>query len=366
MRTKHLSILPRTTMSTIQVEHSTKTTDALLAELRSGELTIPAHQREFCWPPLKMRLFVDTVQRGMPTQAVIVRNESGIKPSLEDGRQRLTALGDYFDDKYPDEGGKKFSEHTLVNQYRMKTYSFALIRYKNASTEDAIEIFDRFQNGQPLSVGERIFSMSEISPFVKFVQQTLLTAGVGLHDRAKAVWGSRCGADKRRMILLNALALCAGCAWGSGAITMKWEDIRRQKILSNSEWKPANVVAFLERLIAIYTEVEAKQPQGGKKILNQQWKIGTFSGYIIHSLHVHDASEHDAVQRKWIRFLIDERRDTELLDATLHHDVGAARQWTSHRWNMGYLRVFDPEEADRIAAGIDDEAESYEDSGDDE
>lgn len=352
-------------MSTINVEHSTKTADTLITELRSGDLAIPAHQREFCWTPLKMRLFVDTVQRSMPTQTILIRNETGVKPSLEDGRQRLTTLRDYFDDKYPDEGGKKFSEHTAVDQYRMKAYTFAIIRYKNATTEDAIEIFDRHQNGQPLSVGERIFSMSEISPFVKFVQQTLLTAGVGLHDRAKAIWGSRCGADKRRTTLLNAVALCAGCAWGSGAITMKWEDIRRQKILSK-EWTAADVVTLLERLIAIYTEVEAKQPQGGKKILNKQWKIGTFSGYIIHSLHVHDVAEHDSVQRKWIRFLVNERRDTELLDEILHYDVGDARQWTSHRWNMGYLRVFDPEEADRVAPGAKDETESYEESDNDE
>lgn len=314
-------------------------------ELRTNELIVPAHQREFCWTLVKQQRFVDTVQKNMPTQAIISRNEAGVKPSLEDGQQRLTTLRRYFADEFLDEGGKKFSEHSEIKQYQMRRYIFALIRYKNATTEDAIEIFDRFQNGQPLKVGERIHSMSEISPFVRFVRLTLLTVGKGLHDRAEAIWGKQGGTDKSRDKLRNALALCAGCAFGTGAITLKWEDIRRQKILSRSDWSAAAVHTLLEQLIGIYEQVEAKS-SAKSTIRNKQWNVGFSSGYILHSLKLEPRPA--GLVSKWVAFLLKAREDPDLINKVLHIDAGAARAWITNRWKMGYLRVFDPAEAERL------------------
>jgi len=348
-------------MSTIVVEHSTKTVEDLLAELRANELIVPAHQREFCWKLIKQQRFIDTVQKSMPTQAIIIRNETGVKPSLEDGQQRLTTLRKYFADEFADCTGKKYSEHSAIEQYQMRRYIFALIRYKNATTEDAIEIFDRFQNGQPLSVGERIHSMSEISPFVKFVQQTLLTVGSGLHDRAAPIWGLRGGADKNRKNLLNAVALCAGCAFGTAAMTEKWEEIRRMKILSRSDWVVSDIRSLLEQLIYIYEQVEVKSI-GRATVRNKQWKVGMFSGYLIHSLKL-EPRPHGLVA-KWVDFLVSAREDTDLISEVLHIDVGKARFWTAYRWKMGYLRVFDPDEAERLMDEGDSEERSEEGSED--
>lgn len=349
-------------MSSIIVEHSTKTAEDLLIELRTNELVVPPHQREFCWTLVKQQRLVDTVQKNMPTQAIIIRNEPGVKPSLEDGQQRLTTLRKYFGDEFVDGGGKKYSEHSAIEQYQMRRYIFALIRYKNATTEDAIEIFDRFQNGQPLSVGERIHSMSEISPFVQFVRSTLLTVGSGLHDRATAVWGLRGGADKNRKNLLNAVALCAGCAFGTGAMTEKWEDIRRQKILSRSDWAVSDIRSLLEQLLHIYEQVEAKSP-GRATVRNKQWKVGMFSGYLLHSLKL-EPRPHGLVT-KWVDFLVKAREDTDLVEEVLHVDVGKARFWSIHRWKMGYLRVFDPDEAERLVHEGSSEEGSEEGSEDD-
>jgi hypothetical protein len=354
-------------MSSIVVEYSTKTADDLIQEIRSGELIIPPHQREFCWTLARQQRFVDTVQKGMPTQGILIRNETGVKQSLEDGQQRLTTLRKYFADEFVDEHGKKFSQHTEVRQFQMKAYRLALTRYKHATTEEAIEIFDRHQNGQALSVGERIHSMSEISPFVKFVRTTLLTAGTGLHDRAKAVWGSRAGVDTQRKNLLNAFALCAGYAFGTGAITKKWEDIRRQQLLSRTDWTPASVYALLEQLIGIYEQAEAKETCGGKAILNKQWDLGTFSGCIVHSFKECLPTDHASIAKQWAEFLVETRKDPAMIKDVLHMDVGKARQWTPIRWKMGYLRVFDFEKAERLAAGESDEEESEEsDDSDDE
>jgi hypothetical protein len=349
-------------MSSIIVEHSTKTAEDLLAELRTNELIVPPHQREFCWKLLKQQRFVDTVQKSMPTQAIIVRNEIGIKPSLEDGQQRLTTLRRYFADEFVDSGGKKFSEHSAIEQYQMRRYTFALIRYKNASTEDAIEIFDRFQNGQPLSVGERVHSMSDISPFVKFVRETLLTVGSGLHDRAAAIWGPRAGMDKNRKNLLNAVALCAGCAFGTGAMTTKWEDIRRLKILSRSDWAAPDIRSLLTELIHIYEQVEAKS-SALATVRKKQWDVGRFSGYLLHSLKLEPRPA--GLVPKWVDFLVKARDDPDLIDEVLHIDQGKARFWTTNRWKMGYLRVFDPDEAERLVDEGSSEEGSEEGSEDD-
>jgi hypothetical protein len=71
---------------------------------------------------VKQQRFVDTVQKNMPTQAIIIRNEAATKPSLEDGQQRLTTLRRYFADEFIERKGREAREgrydHTWVAEFK--------------------------------------------------------------------------------------------------------------------------------------------------------------------------------------------------------------------------------------------------------
>lgn len=334
------------------------TVHELLNMMRNDELEIPAHQREYCWDAIRQGEFISSIMMGLPTQSIILQKtgrgpslSEGDKTTLEDGRQRLTTLEKFLKDELSRDAldrakTQKFSELSVDQQSNVRSYQFSVILYRGATPQQQVTIFDHFQNGVPLSKGERLHSLSEISPLVKFVKKQLLTSNEGIHDEASLVWGIRAGIDKKRVALLNATALCAGLAFGPKAITKKWEilknyldrDIDSESILSN-----------LHVLIRIYRLVEERYPERGKKILNNQWDVGKYSGYIIYSLHKYP-EETERLVRGWATFLAAARANPQNIDDILHYDITAARSWTVRRWELGYLRVFNPGEAHRVAA----------------
>jgi len=210
--------------------------------------------------------------------------------------------------------------------------------------------------------------MSAISPLVRFVKRALMTSGTGLHDRAALVWGVRSGEDKRRKNLLMASALCAGLAFGVEAITKKWTDWQNNSWFSD-EIDDDALINMLETIITIYERVEQRRPLRGKKILNTQWQVGKFSGYIAYSLITFPDNTAGLI-RGWVNFLANARDHPENIKNTLHKDVKKTRSWNSERWELGYLRVFNPEEAERREAaeaarrGNDDDDDDDDDESD--
>jgi hypothetical protein len=350
--------------SRIRIELTFNNLYDLTTDLSTESLAIPEHQREYCWTNLKAQKFIGSILEGLPTPSILLREERGSAPMLEDGRQRLTTMLRFFNDEILTEDGKKFSDLSETQKVQTRSYKISIVKYYNATTEQAIEIFDRFQNGVPLTVGERYYSLSAISPLVRYTRSTLLTSGQGLHDMFVPVWGSRCGRDPRRHYLKNAVAMIAGLAFGSGAITQKWDEVQNLRILSRS-FDEAAVTNNLRLVHQIYTEVQRRSPMQGRKALNDQWAVGKITGYIIYSLLKYPGEQQRLITG-WVNFLISAREDPSKLQTVLHVDDTAARFWSETRWKMGYLRVFDPEEAQRLATAesrsYNQEAEEDEDS----
>jgi hypothetical protein len=359
--------------SRIEYNTNEKSLRELVEKLKNERLRLPPHQREFCWPLLKSQRFVSTVMTGLPTTAILMSRErnSDIR-SLEDGCQRLGTMRRFLDDEFltdsaaddipAEQRGKKYSELPIAVQRQIDNYQFCVITYENATIEQAVEIFDRFNNGVALSPGERYHSLEHISPIVKFTVEQLLTPGQGLHDEMAPVWGSRAGEDHRYGKLKNAVAIMMGLAFGSGAITHKWEEIRREGWIKYelSDAKKAEMIANLRRIRDIYAEVNRQVPNGTKKIKGLQWNVGQILGYIIHSLD-RFPGDYARLSRGWVAFLVRSRRDLTIINSELKVDAGKARSYNQDRWEMGYLRVFDPEEAARRARTVENDDDDYED-----
>jgi hypothetical protein len=114
------------------------------------------------------------------------------------------------------------------------------------------------------------------------------------------------------------------------------------------------MLANLRRIRDIYLEVNRQVPNGTKKIKNLQWNVGNSTGYIIHSLE-RFPGDYNRLARGWVNFLVRARRDLTIINTELKVDAGKARSFNQDRWEMGYLRVFDPEEAVRRTRVADDD-----------
>jgi hypothetical protein len=355
------------TPSRIDIELTFNTLRELADNLASEALQIPAHQRDFCWSERKSQLFIDTVATGLPIPSILIRDDrSAPAPYLEDGRQRITTMSRFFNDELLTLDGKKFSELSPLAKRQIESYKVSIVKYRNATTEQVIEIFDRFQHGLSLSVGERFHSLEEISPIIRFAKEQLLTAGSGLHNEFIPIFGSRCGSDKRYNNLKNAVSIMLGLAFGANAITTKWDILRENKYLSRdlSDNQKADIIGSLRKIRKIYEDVNKEEEDGSKTMKNNQWSVGKITAYIIWSFQAFP-EEHPRLMEGWTEFLVDARRDPTLINAALHADDGAARFYDGKRWKLGYLNVFDPEEAQRVRAGIrqiDDDVDEDEES----
>jgi len=359
--------------SRIEYDAVTKTLRELVDSLTSETIAIPPHQREFCWTLPKSQRFISTVMTGLPTMTILMREDrTSDVPFLEDGCQRLTTMKKFLNDEIPtganlddlpaDQRGKLFSELPVSVQRQIECYKMVVIKYKNATIGQAIEIFDRFNNGMPLSPGERYNSLTQISPVITFAKELLLTPGSGMHDEMIPIWGARSGPDPRYSKLKNAVAMMMGLAFGSTAITHKYEIIRQNHWLNLeiSDVQKATIITNMRTIRDIYTEVNRQQPNATKKMQTTQWAVGTITGYIIHSL-TNYPNDRARLTRGWINFLVNARRNPALIAETLLRDRDAARFYTLDRWEMGYLRVFEPEEAQRRANARREDPEEEED-----
>jgi hypothetical protein len=329
------------------------------------ELIIPEHQRNFVWPEKVQQVFIDSLLAGMPCPSILMYEERRQPLSLEDGSQRLRTIVNFRNNVFgssPNPGeipAVKYSELSESARTRFDEIRLAVIVYSNATEEQRIIIFDRFQNGSPLKVGERLHSLS-YTTLVKTAIRMLLTPGDGFHDRAIAVWGPRLACDNkdnRYESLINAVAMIAGCAHGSQYMSKKYADLR-QVLLT-----PINVpevVKIMTEVLNIYEIVHDLKPVKGKKILNKQWPLGNFTGYIINSL-TKFPDEWPRLRVGWIQFLVDYRRDTGVLKLKLQRNLSAARFWCTERWNNGYANVFEG----AIAVANDDEDEDEDEPDED-
>lgn len=115
-----------------------------------------AFQRDSCWKnPQKIEL-VESVLMGLPLPLFYFNRNVEGKLIVVDGRQRLTALFDYMDDKFalkdlkilPEKYEKKFSELDPISQSKIEDYQLqANIIVPPTSEQVKFDIFDRVNRG---------------------------------------------------------------------------------------------------------------------------------------------------------------------------------------------------------------------------
>jgi len=353
----------------IHREQTQMTVEHLCEEIRAAldpsipvaekPLVIPDHQRHAgVWPLSRQQKFITSVHLNHPIPSILMGSiNKETTRSLEDGLQRLKTLLEFQQNAIMDSEDRYFKDYNAKEQSDFLNYGVTVVKYSGADADARIQIFDNHQNGSPLKEGERLYAHSA-TRLVSFTIRTLLTPGQGLYDRFTHVWGPRGGEkDKknRRKDLHHAVALIVGIAFGPQFLTKKYDVIIDNRLLT-LEFDETLVLKALMRLLEVYERLQEACPCP-PAWLNKQLDAGQMSGYIVYSMYhastetLNDDSEWAPIKEEWIRFLTGVRRDAgqksknmnKILMRSLHRDVGKARVWTLQRWQLGYLRVFDPE-----------------------
>lgn len=341
-------------MTSIEFNSSTRSIKDLVTSRKCERIKVPEHQRNSTvWNDKNRKKFIDSCKKGLPFPTILIyQDETGIG-WLEDGLQRLTTLSDFMDNKFTDEQGLKFSEWPEVTQRLFEKYTAPTLTYSGATDLERVEIFDRFQNGSPLKVGERLHSLG-YTPLVSFTKRMLMKyktedggeASGEFFDRAQRVWGPiKLGdADKRHDELCKFVALMNGvvhgCHIAGGGISKKYEDLREQILVPIDDEMQSNARKVLTELFSIYEDADARKPVQGRKHLKVQKDIGNFNGAIVYSLKEYP-DEWDRIHAGWVEFLISYRENNDLLKEKILNHVSGARSWNRSRWETTYRHVFD-------------------------
>lgn len=124
----------------------------------------PEYQRGKVWSKYKQQLLIDTIVKKMHIPPIYFRVLQNEYYECVDGQQRLTAIFDFFDNKFSlskkysgDEiGGLYFKDLPNKLRDRIEDYELVVFEISNASDEEIREMFDRLQRGMPLTSGEKL------------------------------------------------------------------------------------------------------------------------------------------------------------------------------------------------------------------
>ena len=310
---------------------------SLNSAITDESIRIPDHQRPEIWNKARQQRLIHTIMRGQPMPPLIIRETIAHGERirwLEDGQQRYMSMKNFYENKisYMNTLYKDFSEN---NRVKFLTYKIPILTYENASIEETIEMFDNFQNGVPLTPGQRFHARLN-TPLVKYARERLLTPDMHFYARATAVWGahqSNCD-TKTKQILMNAMAIAGGVAHGVDHITTSYDVLGP---ILNNEFDVKTADKLLDMLISVYERV-VTLPASNIYTPDEKknhWRVGQLTGYILASLILNPTEE---TMTDWVTY-ISNSRHKENKYADLHANMPSCRNWNALRWSTGYDHV---------------------------
>ena len=272
---------------------------------------IPEHQRDYVWPVHKQVKLIQTAFKGYPIPSIMVSEDERNRYSVNDGQQRLETFWRYYTNQVAMEG-KKFENLTDEEKKVFLDYMIPIVDTTGATKDQEAEIYDLLNQGVALSHGEKFWNRRS-KPLVKLTEEMLLTRGQGLHAHATEVFGDYLASDdKRHKRMENAIAYVAGAAYGSEYITTSYAKLWDVLSETHDGVKPDEelVRARLTKLLDVYRAANAITPPTTKKA-KSQWKVGSYSAYILHTIILHENDPEFAtdVLAFWARIVASARQN---------------------------------------------------------
>ena len=308
---------------------------SLNSVITDESVRIPEHQRPQIWSRGRQEQLIDTIMRGRPMPTLIVREtiELGERVRwLEDGQQRYMSMKNFYNNVFA-YNNKYYRDFTEEERVLFLTYKIPILTFENATLQEAIEMFDNFQNGVALTPGQRFWARKE-TRLVKYAIERFLTPGTPFYERSSALWGAHLTAKdtKTKRFLMNAMAIAAGVVHGVDHITTSYDVLGP---ILNNDFDIRMADTRLDMLLKVYERVASVNiftPDEKKS----HWPVGTLTGYVLASL-INDSSEE--MIGKWSQYILDSRQKANKY-ADLHMNMPRTRSWNALRWRIGYENVF--------------------------
>lgn len=148
----------------------------------------PVYQRNIVWAESDMANFINSVLKGIaPNNVLFNKDENGNSVCI-DGKQRITSLCRFKDNKFPveleennktiyayyDTLPKKYKDDenyrtlTQIEKNKFNDVTIPIVIYNNLSYENQIDVFHRIQHGKVLTTGEKfkaLFTNDKVATF---------------------------------------------------------------------------------------------------------------------------------------------------------------------------------------------------------
>jgi hypothetical protein len=320
-------------------------------------ICIPEHQRPYVWDGRRAALFIETILSGLPTHALFLYqevNDGKLKKWLEDGQQRWLTVRGYMhpeDEKNKDivkswakwDDYTKFEDLSAENKEKIKSYMFTIYTIEKIDFVERMMLFQRLQDGKPLTNGQRFNACSNMS-IVRLAKRILNDA------RCRIIWAlpsnltDKGGDTKGFTYLTNAMAIASGIAVKNVSYIVTSYNLLGPHI--NIKYDDADANQRLDKLIDVYQRADKAYPVG-KATVKKQWAVGTYTGYILFNLLQSDIDwEKDS--QMWVDYIVRCRKDKAAYNI-LQSSKPKSRNWTSDRWSLGLEYVRDPSLADDVS-----------------
>ena len=314
-------------------------------------IDIPEHQRPYIWKPKTASSFIDTILLGLPTHALILYQEiknGELKKWLEDGQQRFMTVKKFIDGTLPNVfyEMKTYEELSEPKKAQIRNYQFTICTLERVPYELRISLFQRLQDGKPLTNGQR-FNAASGTPLVQLAKQILKD------PRCSEIWGQQKDNDSYTK-LSNAVAIAAGLNLASDDhITSSYDILGTDNQLIvpiNEELSNQR----LNKLFDVYLKAQELCAINLKK-RTTEFNVGKYTGYILYNIRQLDINwEQDS--QMWIKYIVECRQDKTRYKV-LAFEQPSSRNWTRERWEIGLKNVRNPERvpADYYAELVDDD-----------
>jgi hypothetical protein len=302
-----------------------------------GYIDIPDHQRPFIWNIKQQTCLVNTVVSNMPIPNLIFSetHENGKRKRwIEDGQQRFMSMKKFICGDCENGGvikydGKTFEELDIRLQEKIKNYPIGITQYWDATQEERESLFDLYQNGVPLSAGQRYWHHKRTSPLVKFAIDTLLSSTSEYATITSKLWGTKdLSVDTKTKLGLNkAVSFVCGAAFGINHITKSFTTIGPMLNVQFDEEIAKDRLNYTLKTISDMSHKCKFTASQRKKF----WDAGALAGYVLYAYMAN-------IDINWIQFA-QKSSDYEKMMQNLHTHKLKSRAWDIPRWKQGIANV---------------------------
>ena len=331
---KRIPLVPGVGSQTERMSHIVyqQTISALLAD---ASIDIPAHQRPYVWDHARAQKFIETILEGLPTHSLFMYEEvvdGDIKHWLEDGQQRWFTVVKFVTGEFGDKvtyAGRVYANLSEDEKNAIMNYKFVITMMKRVPIEKRLELFQRLQDGKPLTNGQRFHACRTNMDVVKFAEK-IVSDPAGI-----ALWGAQ-KETPTKLSLANAMAIASGVCYADPNTIVSSYDILGKKMFGQPTFDLEMAEVRYQKLLDVYKLADVLCPPTAA-MKKKQWKVGTYTGYILYTM-IADGRDWAADSEMWAKYIARVRKEPSAA-FYLNCSKPSSRNWTAERWEKGLANV---------------------------